>query len=116
MILAADFLSLNYLSRMPIDTLKIDQSFIQDLRTGENGEEVVSAIINLAKNLNLNVIAEGVETNSQKSFLKDKRCDQMQGFLFSKAVTPEEVEKLFDQSINNEDMNTVQLSIDLFNR
>ena len=107
------FSSLNFLSRMPIDTLKIDQSFIQDLSTGENGEEVVTAIINLAKNLRLNVIAEGVETNNQKSFLKDMRCDQMQGFLFSKAVTPEEVEKLFDQSLYKEDMD-VQLSIDLF--
>jgi diguanylate cyclase (GGDEF)-like protein/PAS domain S-box-containing protein len=94
------FSSLNYLRRMPIDTLKIDQSFIQDISTGENGEEVVTAIIQLAKNLRLKVIAEGVETNSQRSFLKNKRCDEMQGFLFSKAVTPEEVEKFFDQSLN----------------
>ncbi|HEY8909731.1 MAG TPA: EAL domain-containing protein [Desulfosporosinus sp.] len=91
------FSSLNYLRRMPIDTLKIDQSFIQDISSGENGEEVVSAIIQLAKNLRLKVIAEGVETNIQKSFLKDKRCDEMQGFLFSKAVTSQEMEKLLDQ-------------------
>ena len=89
------FSSLNYLRRMPIDTLKIDQSFIQDISTGENGEEVVTAIIQLAKNLRLKVIAEGVETNTQRSFLKDKRCDEMQGFLFSKAVPSHEVEKLF---------------------
>jgi diguanylate cyclase (GGDEF)-like protein/PAS domain S-box-containing protein len=89
------FSSLNYLRRMPIDTLKIDQSFIQDISTGENGEEVVTAIIQLAKNLRLKVIAEGVETNTQRSFLKDKQCDEMQGFLFSKAVTSEEVEELF---------------------
>lgn len=92
------FSSLNYLRRMPIDTLKIDQSFIQDISTGENGEEVVTAIIQLAKNLRLKVIAEGVETHTQRSFLKDKRCDEMQGFLFSKAVPPQEVEKLFAQS------------------
>jgi len=92
------FSSLNYLRRMPIDTLKIDQSFIRDISTGENGEEVVSAIIQLAKNLRLKVIAEGVETNKQRSFLKGKLCDEMQGFLFSKAVTSEEVEKLFAQS------------------
>jgi diguanylate cyclase (GGDEF)-like protein len=91
------FSSLNYLRRMPIDTLKIDQSFIQDISTGENGEEVVSAIIQLAKNLRLKVIAEGVETHTQRSFLKDKMCDEMQGFLFSKAVTSGEVEKLFGQ-------------------
>ncbi len=89
------FSSLNYLKRMPIDTLKIDQSFINDISTGENGEEVVTAIIQLAKNLHIKVIAEGVETNIQRTFLKDKQCNEMQGFLFSKAVTPEEVEKLF---------------------
>lgn len=92
------FSSLNYLTRMPIDTLKIDQSFIQEISLGENGEQVVSAIIQLAKNLHLKVIAEGVETKTQRTFLKDKQCDEMQGFLFSKAVTPEEVEKLFEQS------------------
>lgn len=94
------FSSLNYLRRMPIDTLKIDQSFIQDISSGENGEEVVAAIIHLAKNLHLKVIAEGVETNIQKFFLKDKRCDELQGFLFSKAVSSEEVEKLFERFQN----------------
>lgn len=92
------FSSLNYLTRMPIDTLKIDQSFIQDISAGENGEEVVTAIIQLAKNLRLRVIAEGVETKTQRTFLKDKKCDEMQGFLFSKAVTSQEVEKLFNQA------------------
>lgn len=95
------FSSLNYLRRMPIDTLKIDQSFIRDISTGENGKEVVTAIIQLAKNLRLKVIAEGVETNTQWSFLKNKQCNEIQGFLFSKAVTSEEVEKLFDQPVNN---------------
>jgi len=89
------FSSLNYLSRMPIDTLKIDQSFIRDISKGENGEEVVTAIIQLAKNLRLKVIAEGVETNSQRSFLKDNLCDEMQGYLFSKAVPSIEAERLF---------------------
>ncbi|MCB8816514.1 sensor domain-containing protein [Desulfosporosinus shakirovi] len=91
------FSSLNYLSRMPIDTLKIDQTFIQDISSGDNGKEVVTAIIQLAKNLQLNVIAEGVETNNQCSFLKDKLCDEMQGYLFSKAVPSEEAEKLFER-------------------
>ena len=93
------FSSLNYLRRMPIDTLKIDQSFIQDISTGEDGEELVTAIIQLAKNLRLKVIAEGVETDTQWSFLKDKECNEMQGFLFSKAVTSKEVEMLFVQPI-----------------
>ncbi|MCO5387997.1 MAG: EAL domain-containing protein [Desulfosporosinus sp.] len=91
------FSSLNYLSRMPIDTLKIGQTFIQDISSGENGKEVVTAIIQLAKNLQLKVIAEGVETNNQCSFLKDKLCDEMQGYLFSKAVPSEEAEKLFER-------------------
>lgn len=92
------FSSLNYLRRMPIDTLKIDQSFVRDISTGDNGKEVVTAIIQLAKNLRLRVVAEGVETNSQWSFLRDKRCDDMQGFLFSKAITSQELEMLFNQS------------------
>lgn len=92
------FSSLNYLMRMPIDTLKIDQSFIQDISSDENGKEVITAIIQLAKKLRLKVIAEGVETDTQWSFLKEKRCDEMQGFLFSKAVPPLEVEKLFIQA------------------
>lgn len=92
------FSSLNYLRRMPIDTLKIDQSFVRDISTGKKGEEVVSAIIQLAKNLRLKVIAEGVETEIQSSFLKEKQCDTMQGYLFSKAVTPQEVELLFATS------------------
>ncbi|WP_407308291.1 putative bifunctional diguanylate cyclase/phosphodiesterase [Desulfosporosinus sp. SB140] len=91
------FSSLNYLRRMPIDTLKIDQSFVRDISTGDNGKEIVTAIIQLAKNLRLKVVAEGVETNSQWSFLKDKRCDEMQGFLFSKAITPQEMELLLSR-------------------
>lgn len=93
------FSSLNYLSRMPIDTLKIDQTFIQDICTGETGKEVVTAIIQLAKNLDLKVIAEGVETDSQCSFLKGKLCDEMQGYLFSKAVPSEEAERLFVRTV-----------------
>lgn len=89
------FSSLNYLRRLPIDTLKIDQTFIRDISADENGEEVVMTIIQLAKNLRLKVIAEGVETKDQLSFLKDKRCDEMQGYLFSKPLPAEEVERLF---------------------
>ncbi|MBC2721872.1 bifunctional diguanylate cyclase/phosphodiesterase [Desulfosporosinus sp.] len=94
------FSSLNYLRRMPIDTLKIDRSFINDISTGENGEEVVTAIIQLAKNLHLKVIAEGVETINQRAFLKDRLCDEMQGYLFSKAVPTEEAERLFVRTSN----------------
>jgi diguanylate cyclase (GGDEF)-like protein len=92
------FSSLNYLRRMPIDTLKIDQCFIEDISSGENGEEVVTAIIQLAKNLHLKVIAEGVETDTQWSFLKEKLCDEMQGYLFSKPVPSQEIERLLVQA------------------
>lgn len=89
------FSSLNYLSRLPVDTLKIDQSFVRDICADANGEAVITAIILLAQNLRLKVIAEGVETETQWSFLKDKRCDEMQGYYFSKPLPAEDLEKRF---------------------
>lgn len=89
------FSSLNYLRRLPVDTLKIDQSFVRDICEDVNGEAVITTIILLAQNLQLKVIAEGVETETQWSFLNDKRCDEMQGYYFSKPLLAEDVEKLF---------------------
>lgn len=88
------FSSLNYLRRLPIDTLKIDRSFIEDITPTLNKTELVTAIIQLAQNLNLNVIAEGVETQHQLDFLRQKGCDEMQGFLFSKPLPGKEFEAL----------------------
>lgn len=88
------FSSLSYLKRFPIDTLKIDQAFVRDIGTNPDEKEIVTAIIALARNLNLRVIAEGVETEEQLSFLKHKRCDEMQGFLFSKPQFPELMEEM----------------------
>lgn len=89
------FSSLNYLRQLPVDTLKIDQSFVRDIWADDNGETVITMIILLAQNLQLKVIAEGVETETQWTFLKNKRCDEMQGYFFSKPLPAEDLEKRF---------------------
>lgn len=78
--------SMEYLKTFPINTLKIDKSFIQDIYTDQQDAAIVRTIINLANNLNLGVIAEGVETQEQMQFLKEQNCYIMQGFLFSKPI------------------------------
>jgi len=87
--------SLTYLKRLPIDTLKIDQQFVRDLGTAgsSNDGPIVSAVINMARALKLRVIAEGVETEEQRAFLERELCAEMQGFLHSMALPPEEFEK-----------------------
>jgi diguanylate cyclase (GGDEF)-like protein/PAS domain S-box-containing protein len=78
--------SLVYLKQFPIDTIKIDQAFVRDVTADDSAAAIVSYIINLAHTLHLNVVAEGVETEEQYSFLRLNACDQMQGFLFSRAL------------------------------
>jgi diguanylate cyclase (GGDEF)-like protein len=78
--------SLSYLRRFPIDVLKIDQSFIRALGTDSNDAALVSAIISLGKSLNLNIIAEGIETRAQLDFLRAHHCEEGQGYFFSRAV------------------------------
>ncbi|MBI5848715.1 MAG: EAL domain-containing protein [Nitrospirae bacterium] len=87
--------SLNYLKRFPIDVLKIDQSFVRDISSGPDNSSVVSAIIALAHSLNLKVIAEGVETAEQLAFLKERGCNEVQGFYFSKPIPGHQVKDLF---------------------
>jgi diguanylate cyclase (GGDEF)-like protein/PAS domain S-box-containing protein len=86
--------SLNYLRRFPIDKIKIDQSFVADVTRDENAVSIVTAVIGLARSLKLKVLAEGVETVEQLEILREQRCDAAQGFLYSRALVPEEFEKL----------------------
>ena len=84
--------SLVYLKRFPIDTVKIDRAFVREVTTDESAAAIVSYVINLAHTLRLDVVAEGVETEEQWSFLKLNACDHMQGFLFSHPLPAEEAE------------------------
>jgi diguanylate cyclase (GGDEF)-like protein/PAS domain S-box-containing protein len=79
--------SLNYLKRFPITAVKIDRAFIRDLATSEGDAAIVSAVVGIARALKLRVIAEGVETEDQLSFLRRRKCDAAQGYLFSRPVS-----------------------------
>jgi diguanylate cyclase (GGDEF)-like protein/PAS domain S-box-containing protein len=86
--------SLSALKSFPISTLKIDKSFVRDLGSSAGDEAIASSIIGLAHRLKLRVIAEGVETEQQRSFLRENGCDEMQGYLFSRPLPPEQLRKL----------------------
>ena len=89
--------SLSYLKQLPLDQIKIDQSFVRDMTTDPNDAVMVQTIINLAQNFRMNVIAEGVETEAQLKLLKQNGCMAYQGYLFSKPVPIEEFEALLLQ-------------------
>jgi diguanylate cyclase (GGDEF)-like protein len=92
--------SLSYLKTLPIDTLKIDRSFVREIGSGSEDDEGVlaQAIISLGHNLHLKVIAEGVETDAQVRFLKRHGCDHVQGFLYGEPVPPADYAKLLDKA------------------
>jgi diguanylate cyclase (GGDEF)-like protein/PAS domain S-box-containing protein len=90
--------SLSYLHKYPIDTLKIDRSFIAAMKTDGEGLEIVRTIVSLAQNLDIHVIAEGVETAEQLAALKALRCEYAQGFAFSRPVPREEAEAMLSGS------------------
>lgn len=83
--------SLSYLSEFPVNTLKIDKSFVGKISNNESGRAIVKSIIELAHNLKLDIVAEGVENDEQYEFLKKHRCDALQGFLFSKPIEENEL-------------------------
>jgi EAL domain-containing protein (putative c-di-GMP-specific phosphodiesterase class I) len=86
--------SMSYLRRFPIDKLKIDRSFINEVMSRPDDASIVRAIVSLAHSLRLKVVAEGVESPAQLAFLKTIGCDQYQGYHFSKALPPSEFEAL----------------------
>jgi EAL domain-containing protein (putative c-di-GMP-specific phosphodiesterase class I) len=86
--------SLGYLAKLPVQSLKIDRSFISTMEKDPNAMTLVSTIISLAHSLKLKVVAEGVETETQAQYLRLLHCDQMQGYLFSKPVPSAEFAKL----------------------
>jgi EAL domain-containing protein (putative c-di-GMP-specific phosphodiesterase class I) len=89
--------SLNYLKQLPISKLKIDRSFVKDIGVDANGEAIVKAILALAHSLNLEVVAEGVEDQSQANFLRGHDCEVLQGYFFSKPASVDEVSELLRQ-------------------
>ena len=85
--------SLNYLRRIPLDYLKIDRSFVNNIGTSYSDEAIIKTVIALAHSLRLRVVAEGVETDRQVDFLKDCGCDEVQGFLFSPPMSADEISR-----------------------
>ncbi len=90
--------SLSYLRSYPFNVLKIDRSFISDIPTNPADRELVNAAIAMAHSLGLKVVAEGVETEEQLAHLATQECEVAQGYLFSKAVTAEEITKMIKES------------------
>jgi EAL domain-containing protein (putative c-di-GMP-specific phosphodiesterase class I) len=86
--------SLSYLRSFPIDAIKIDQSFIRQISIAPDDTSIVTAMINMGHSLKLRVIAEGVETQEELDFLRTHRCDEVQGYLFSRPVTAEHFARL----------------------
>jgi diguanylate cyclase (GGDEF)-like protein len=89
------FSSLSYLSNLPLDTIKIDRSFVHDMTVGRQGTVLVTSIINLAHSLKLRVVAEGVETDEQSALLRALGCDDLQGNLFGRPMPSELFESIY---------------------
>ena len=93
--------SLNYLHKLPIHTLKVDQSFVHDIQNSDNEACIVNAIVAMAHGLKLNIVAEGVETASQLDYLKSLGCHEIQGFFFGKARPADETIQLINRGVQS---------------
>jgi EAL domain-containing protein (putative c-di-GMP-specific phosphodiesterase class I) len=91
--------SLSYLHRFPLDTLKIDRSFISGTSNGVDGMEIARTVMPLANNLSLDVVAEGVETAKQAEEVKILKCKYAQGFYFSRPLSPKEAEAIISEHV-----------------
>ena len=91
------FSSMSYLSRFPIDRLKVDQSFVRDLGSDDTATAITAAVITLGHSLKLKVIAEGVETEQQLAILRELGCDEVQGYLFSRPVGVQDFSAILDK-------------------
>ena len=89
--------SLSYLHKLPIQTLKIDRTFLKESRINKGDNTIINTIVAMAKGLNLNVIAEGVETQTQLDYLREIECSEAQGFLFGKPLPPDVIAQLLIQ-------------------
>jgi len=92
--------SLSYLKRFPIDTLKIDHSFVRDVTTDTDDAGIVSAVVNMGESLHMQVVAEGVETREQCAFLRNQQCPEAQGYYFGEPMIGEDVADLFAVKIS----------------
>jgi diguanylate cyclase (GGDEF)-like protein len=93
--------SLGSLKLFPINTIKVDKSFIRDITKDPNAEAIISAIIAMARSLNIKVVAEGVETEEQLEFLSSLQCDEVQGYLFSPPVSASELTRLLKEGFSS---------------
>ncbi|MEM7592983.1 MAG: GGDEF domain-containing phosphodiesterase, partial [Cyanobacteria bacterium P01_A01_bin.83] len=101
------FLALEYLKRIPLDTLKIDRSLVQQLTDSPQDLAIVTALIELGKGFNLRIVAEGVETQEQVELLRSLSCHHMQGFWFGRPLAPDEAQKLLQISDSQEEINSI---------
>ena len=95
-----EYSSLNYIKQLPVDKIKIDISFVKGININHKDEAIIKVIIALAKNLELKVIAEGVETKEQLEFLRDQMCDEIQGYYYYKPMSASQIEELMKKTYN----------------